>query len=100
MESYKKATYLIKENDNLVTVKVKATEKDSERQGQEGKQQQHQPPNISPIKPLTREQKKRGNPPASEAQSADAPPGSDAKHQAPPSSGDRDIDITGQSYIQ
>ncbi|ESR48568.1 hypothetical protein CICLE_v10003459mg [Citrus x clementina] len=79
MESYKKATYLIKENDNLVTVK---------------------PPNISPIKPLTREQKKRGNPPASEAQSADAPPGSDAKHQAPPSSGDRDIDITGQSYIQ
>ncbi|GAY49222.1 hypothetical protein CUMW_117590 [Citrus unshiu] len=71
MESYKKATYLIKENDNLVT-----------------------------VKPLTREQKKRGNPPASEAQSADAPPGSDAKHQAPPSSGDRDIDITGQSYIQ
>ncbi|KAK9048272.1 hypothetical protein SSX86_032765 [Deinandra increscens subsp. villosa] len=41
--------------------------------------------------------------PASEAQSADGPSETalkEPKHKPPPSSGDRDIDITGQSYIQ
>ncbi|XP_031254644.1 uncharacterized protein LOC116112661 [Pistacia vera] len=76
---------------------------------------QHQPLNISPMKPLTREaygggmygkepglEKKPEKRPASETQSADGPVGPDIKpkHPPPPSSGDRDIDITGQSYIQ
>ncbi|KAI3807753.1 hypothetical protein L1987_23687 [Smallanthus sonchifolius] len=41
--------------------------------------------------------------PASETQSADGPSETaltEPKHKPPPSSGDRDIDITGQSYIQ
>ncbi|MED6119216.1 hypothetical protein PIB30_009866 [Stylosanthes scabra] len=46
-------------------------------------------------------EKKQTKAPASESQSADGPVDKDAikfKHH-PPSSGDRDIDITGQSYI-
>lgn len=44
----------------------------------------------------------RGKPPASETQSADGPQEAVAepKHPPPPSTGDRDLDITGQSYIQ
>ncbi|KAK9112531.1 hypothetical protein Scep_020050 [Stephania cephalantha] len=40
--------------------------------------------------------------PASETQSADGPaePTVEPKHKPPPSTGDRDLDITGQSYIQ
>ncbi|KAJ0025235.1 hypothetical protein Pint_09262 [Pistacia integerrima] len=54
------------------------------------------------MKPLTRLEKKPEKPSASETQSADGPVGPDIKpkHPPPPSSGDRDIDITGQSYIQ
>lgn len=43
------------------------------------------------------------HPPASETQSAEGPDEEKTtkpKHKPPPSSGDRDIDITGQSYIQ
>ncbi|ESQ36209.1 hypothetical protein EUTSA_v10009649mg [Eutrema salsugineum] len=43
------------------------------------------------------------NQPASDTQSADGPDEVKTmkpKHKQPPSSGDRDIDITGQSYIQ
>lgn len=41
-------------------------------------------------------------PPASDTQAADGSPlaSGEPKHPPPPSSGDRDIDITGQSYIQ
>lgn len=68
------------------------------------------------MKPLTREaygggmygnepgdEKKPVKPPANETQSADGPVDADIKpkHQPPPpSSVDRDVDITGQSYIQ
>ncbi|PWA39430.1 hypothetical protein CTI12_AA572090 [Artemisia annua] len=49
------------------------------------------------------ESKKSPNEPrASETQSADGPSETaktELKHNPPPSSGDRDIDITGQSYI-
>ncbi|CAF1701033.1 BnaC03g23640D [Brassica napus] len=41
--------------------------------------------------------------PASETQSAEGPDEAKTtkpKHRPPPSSGDRDIDVTGQSYIQ
>ncbi|CAK9180351.1 unnamed protein product [Ilex paraguariensis] len=71
----------------------------------------HQPPNISAIKPVTEggmygteegQPKKPVKPPASDTQSADGPvePTAQPKHRPPPSSGDRDIDITSQSYIQ
>ncbi|XP_052190745.1 uncharacterized protein LOC127800270 [Diospyros lotus] len=78
--------------------------------------QQHQPPNVSAMEPLTREaygggmygaepqvaEKPRNKAPASETQSADGPtePDPQPKHRPPPSTGDRDLDITGQSYIQ
>lgn len=42
-------------------------------------------------------------PPASETQSADGPDEATTrppKHPPPPSTGDRDLDITGQTYIQ
>lgn len=41
-------------------------------------------------------------PPASDTQSADGPAEATIKpkHEPPPSTGDRDLDITGQSYIQ
>jgi hypothetical protein len=78
-----------------------------------------QPPNISEMKPLTREAygggmyaaeeeggRRRGpaRPRASATQSADGPEeqraGARPSHPPPPSTGDRDLDITGQSYIQ
>ncbi|PIM98985.1 hypothetical protein CDL12_28526 [Handroanthus impetiginosus] len=77
--------------------------------------QKHQPPYISSMKPLTREaygggmygtkegkQKPPKKPPASATQSADglAEANIQPKHRPPPSTGDRDLDITGQSYIQ
>nr|GLL32361.1 uncharacterized protein LOC104101135 [Ipomoea trifida] len=85
---------------------------------------EQQPPYISPMQPLTKEgygggfygkddepaQNKNNNnqsskPPAvaaSKTQSADGPEEATVqpKHQPPPSTGDRDLDITGQSYIQ
>ncbi|KAL6649156.1 hypothetical protein ACP70R_013380 [Stipagrostis hirtigluma subsp. patula] len=81
-------------------------------------QREQQPPNISEMKPLTREaygggmyadegeQRRRepGRPRASATQSADGPeeqePAGRPSHPPPPSTGDRDLDITGQSYIQ
>ncbi|KAI3507149.1 hypothetical protein L1887_21967 [Cichorium endivia] len=75
-------------------------------------------PSISTMEPLTHEAygggmygkddykpppKNPREPPASETQSADGPSETapvELKHKPPPSSGDRDIDITGQSYIQ
>lgn len=91
---------------------------------------QHQPPYISRMQPVTHEayggglygkddeeetnnlekeakniEKEPHKPhhPASDTQSADGPDAAKTmtpKHKPPPSSGDRDIDITGQSYIQ
>jgi hypothetical protein len=81
--------------------------------------EKHQRP-ISDLKPVTQEayggglygtekdapQRPKDRPPASQSQSADALAGdvSPAKNPLsrppPPSSGDRDVDITGQSYIQ
>ncbi|KAL2346191.1 hypothetical protein Fmac_000191 [Flemingia macrophylla] len=49
------------------------------------------------------EPQKQTKAPASESQSADGPVDKDAikpKLNPPPSTGDRDLDITGQSYIQ
>ncbi|KAL4272565.1 hypothetical protein GQ457_13G007860 [Hibiscus cannabinus] len=81
----------------------------------ETEQSHHHPPNISPMYPVTHyaygggmygmeqgQLKKPESPPASETQSADGPDErrNEPKHKPPPSSGDRDIDITGQSYIQ
>nr|GMD56041.1 Mediator of RNA polymerase II transcription subunit 26 [Ipomoea batatas] len=85
---------------------------------------EQQPPYISPMQPLTKEgygggfygkddepaQNKKNNNQsskrpavaASKTQSADGPEEATVqpKHQPPPSTGDRDLDITGQSYIQ
>ncbi|KAG6496253.1 uncharacterized protein LOC121991155 [Zingiber officinale] len=70
------------------------------------------PQQISAMEPVTREayggglygtdQRPPGAPLASATQSADGPAQPDAppKHRPPPSTGDRDLDITGQSYIQ
>ncbi|XP_068337334.1 uncharacterized protein [Pyrus communis] len=72
---------------------------------------------ISRMKPLTYEAygggmygrepdqpaKEKAKPRASERQSADGPAEATTqppKHTPPPSTGDRDLDITGQSYIQ
>ncbi|KAF0893271.1 hypothetical protein E2562_023913 [Oryza meyeriana var. granulata] len=76
-------------------------------------QRDHQPPNISEMKPLTREAYGGGmyanegrrdptRPRASATQSADGPEEAAIrpKHTPPPSTGDRDVDVTGQSYIQ
>ncbi|CAL5205519.1 unnamed protein product [Lathyrus oleraceus] len=74
-------------------------------------------PQISRMEPVTegaygggmyatekdQEQEKQIKAPASDTQSADGPVDNNTmkpKHDPPPSSGDRDIDITGQSYIQ
>ncbi|KAK6277860.1 hypothetical protein POUND7_018183 [Theobroma cacao] len=90
-----------------------------ERKSEPGKgkkaEQSHQPPHISPMQPVTRgaygggmygteeqgQTKRPEKPPASETQSADGPDEARYKpvNKPPPSSGDRDIDITGQSYI-
>ncbi|KAL3505474.1 hypothetical protein ACH5RR_035315 [Cinchona calisaya] len=86
-----------------------------EDEGGQNESEKHQPPNISPTQPVQIEayggglygkdddQPKKPHPGrASETQSADGPlpPTIKPKHKPPPSSGDRDIDITGQSYIQ
>ncbi|XP_006649343.1 uncharacterized protein LOC102710000 [Oryza brachyantha] len=76
-------------------------------------QREHQPPNISEMKPLTREaygggmyanegRRDLARPRASATQSADGPEEATIRpqHTPPPSTGDRDLDITGQSYIQ
>ncbi|KAL6982620.1 hypothetical protein U1Q18_016008 [Sarracenia purpurea var. burkii] len=96
----------------------KQMEKDHNKQGKEEDRrlrQQQPPPNISPMEPITRgaygggmygtevgQPEKPRKPPASDTQSADGPaePETQPKHKPPPSSGDRDVDITGQSYIQ
>ncbi|KAL3736436.1 hypothetical protein ACJRO7_025392 [Eucalyptus globulus] len=76
------------------------------------------PPHMTPLKPLThdaygggmygkdddqgQQERPASKPPASDTQSADGPVGPPVqpKHRPPPSTGDRDLDITGQSYIQ
>ncbi|XP_026446082.1 uncharacterized protein LOC113346786 [Papaver somniferum] len=80
-------------------------------------EQQPQPPHMTAMKPVTegaygggmygteknnKEENTSNRAPASDTQSADGPVGHtiEPKHKPPPSSGDRDIDITGQSYIQ
>ncbi|XP_042499714.1 uncharacterized protein LOC122077881 [Macadamia integrifolia] len=78
-------------------------------------QQRQQPLHISQMEPVTEgaygggmygtevgQPKQPVKPPASDTQGADGPvgPNIEPKHKPPPSSGDRDIDITGQSYIQ
>nr|XP_043614396.1 uncharacterized protein LOC122586476 [Erigeron canadensis] len=89
--------------------------------GDDGNDNKLTHPVISTMKPLTHEaygggmygkdddqvqqHKKKNHPPASETQSADGPSEptnkmAELKNKPPPSSGDRDIDITGQSYIQ
>ncbi|WCJ44687.1 transcription activator-related [Euphorbia peplus] len=93
-------------------------ENDREKEEREGTL--NQPPQMSPMKPVTHDAYGGGmyayeaeqhrnqlqnqtKKPASDTQSADGPvdgPVSQPKHQPPPSTGDRDVDITGQSYIQ
>lgn len=48
------------------------------------------------------QQQQQGKRPASDSQSADGPATDNVelKHKPPPSTGDKDVDITGQSYIQ
>ncbi|WOL05893.1 hypothetical protein Cni_G14624 [Canna indica] len=91
------------------------SEKDHTSEVAEG-QTPAQPPHISHMKPTTREAyggglygtddhgaaEKPPGPPASSTQSAEGPPQPvpPPKHKPPPSTGDRDLDITGQSYIQ
>lgn len=86
------------------------------QQPQLQREREHQAPNISEMKPVTREAygggmyaneeagKKResGRPRASATQSADGieEPLARPRHTPPPSTGDRDLDITGMSYIQ
>ncbi|XP_022749978.1 uncharacterized protein LOC111299166 [Durio zibethinus] len=75
----------------------------------------HQLPHISPMQPVIHgayggrmygteqgQKKKEEKPPASKTQSADGPDEAknEPRHKPPPSSGDLDIDISGQSYIQ
>jgi hypothetical protein len=85
--------------------------------GDPNRANQAQAPNISELKPMTREAyggglyaaedtakstKEIPHPRASATQSADGPEqqAPKPKHKPPPSTGDRDLDITGQSYIQ
>ncbi|XP_027356997.1 uncharacterized protein LOC113866314 [Abrus precatorius] len=85
-----------------------------EKEGE--KQKLGEGPQISRMEPVTHaaygggmygtekgQQEKQTKAPASESQSADGPVDKDTikpNNRSPPSSGDRDIDITGQSYIQ
>ncbi|XP_065847433.1 uncharacterized protein [Euphorbia lathyris] len=93
---------------------------ESDREKKEREGTLNQPPQMSPMEPVTHgaygggmyayePHQDRNQPqnqtkkPASETQSADGPvdgPAAEPKHKAPPSTGDRDVDITGQSYIQ
>ncbi|KAL9238105.1 hypothetical protein vseg_012576 [Gypsophila vaccaria] len=90
-------------------------EKLSDVDVEQQQQQEHKAPNISEMKATTRnaygggmyasekasEAEAPSRPFASDTQSADGPAEAQfhPKHQ-PPSTGDRDTDITGQSYIQ
>ncbi|GLT99958.1 hypothetical protein SLE2022_173610 [Rubroshorea leprosula] len=90
-------------------------EDDRRRLEKEG-QHINQQPHLTPLTPTTHgaygggmygtEQgqaaKPPNMPPASKTQSADGPAEAkiQPKYPPPPSSGDRDIDVTGQSYIQ
>ncbi|XP_072963743.1 uncharacterized protein [Typha angustifolia] len=90
-----------------------------QRRSQEAEEEKREakPPHISEMKPITHEAygggmyaaedatatgKKPSEPRASATQSADGPEERlpEPKHKPPPSTGDRDLDITGQSYIQ
>ncbi|XP_068645294.1 uncharacterized protein [Aristolochia californica] len=78
--------------------------------------EERKPTTISDMKPMTEgayggglygkeegEDEQPRKPPASETQSADGegrPTNVEPKHRPPPSTGDRDVDITGQAYIQ
>ncbi|XP_060186142.1 uncharacterized protein LOC132615555 isoform X2 [Lycium barbarum] len=91
---------------------------EKEKQEEEASQREHQPPYISRMRPLTKEEAYGGGmygkddetpatkvdkAPASETQSADGPKEAASiqpENKPPQSSGHRDIDITGQSYIQ
>ena len=88
----------------------KSMERSKDKEHEEPQAQQHQ---ISDMKPVTKEaygggmygkddDEKQPRPRASETQSADGPEEAtvEPKHQPPSSTGDRDLDITGQSYIQ
>ncbi|KAL8199924.1 hypothetical protein R6Q57_013492 [Mikania cordata] len=90
------------------------------KKADEDKENRLNHPIISTMEPLTHEAygggmygtddddqqppKNPSEPPASDTQSADGPSETTIRtepvHKPPPSSGDRDIDITGQSYIQ
>ncbi|KAL8233455.1 hypothetical protein R6Q59_019555 [Mikania micrantha] len=86
------------------------------KKADEDKENRLNHPIISTMEPLTHEAYGGGmygtdddqppprEPPASDTQSADGPSETTIRtepvHKPPPSSGDRDIDITGQSYIQ
>eukprot|EP00257_Ricinus_communis_P000813 XP_002510654.2 uncharacterized protein LOC8267891 [Ricinus communis] len=91
----------------------KKMETDREKQEREGTL--NQPPQLTAMKPVTHdaygggmygseadEPQKQSKKPASDTQSADGPAEktTEPKHKPPPSTGDRDLDITGQSYIQ
>ncbi|XP_051139065.1 uncharacterized protein LOC127256882 [Andrographis paniculata] len=94
--------------------KEEEEEEEEEKEKEDTRKQQQQLPHISPMEPLTKEAYGGGmygkddkpnlqqQPPASATQSADGPAEATAapKHTPPPSTGDRDRDITGQSYIQ
>ncbi|KAG2698189.1 hypothetical protein I3760_07G138600 [Carya illinoinensis] len=89
---------------------------EKERDDEKEAEKQNQAPNITPMKPVTHHtygggmygneagqaRTKPTKPPASETQSADGPveDTTKPKHTPPPSTGDRDVDITGRSYIQ
>ncbi|VAI24778.1 unnamed protein product [Triticum turgidum subsp. durum] len=68
-----------------------------QRQPQLQREREHQAPNIS-----EEGRREPGRPRASATQSADGPeePVARPRHPPPPSTGDRDLDITGMSYIQ
>ncbi|KAJ3689704.1 hypothetical protein LUZ61_018868 [Rhynchospora tenuis] len=97
------------EEDDMDRAKSADDREDSTRQPQA--------PNVSELKPVTQEayggglyaaedkttvNKERAQPRASTTQSADGPEqrAPKPKNKPPPSTGDRDLDITGQSYIQ
>lgn len=85
-----------------------------QRQPQMQREREHQAPNVSEMKPMTHEaygggmyaaeegRREPGKPRAGATQSADGPeePVGRPRHRPPPSTGDRDLDITGMSYIQ
>lgn len=93
-------------------------EEDKHDKSDREEEKQQQPLNISPMEPTSKEayggglygkeeeegkqHNKLNKPRASETQSADGPAEAtiQPKHTSPPSTGDRDLDITGQSYIQ